>query len=239
MWVFSNCLGQNSHSHEPHTLSVVWKVRGALYTLLEIPSGASSAQMSGLAIEHACPAGDVSAASKFERASGCLAATIFSVTYVAVPLCILSIPLLLFFQPYWWVTWIIVVPFVLSAIAPPVPSRSFLQTWPFKHMPKYFNYSEIKEISDEDIQTLIGSRGVIFAVQPHGVFSFGGASAGVSWAKRWWHPKSIPTAVAASVSALPFIKHIVGLFGICEYETHKEPAHGTHVCPRQWHAHNA
>jgi hypothetical protein len=99
---------------------------------------------------------------------------------------------------------------------PAVASRTFLQSWPFKHMPSYFNYSEIKEMSDADVQRLIGERATILCVQPHGVFSFGGASAGVSWAQKWWHPATIPTAVASSVTATPLVKHIVGLFGTCD-----------------------
>lgn len=83
-------------------------------------------------------------------------------------------------------------------------------------MPKYFNFSEIRESTDEQVQALISQRPVIFSIQPHGVFSFGGASAGVEWATRWWHPKSIPTAAASSVIFTPLVKHVVGLFGVVD-----------------------
>ena len=129
------------------------------------------------------------------------------------------IPVLMLSQPYWWATWVLAGPFILSAIVPPIPSRAFLQAWPFRHMPKYFNFSEIREISDDQVQELIRSRPVIFSIQPHGVFSFGGACAGVQWATRWWHPKQIPTSVASSVLVTPLIKHIVGLFGIIDAST--------------------
>jgi hypothetical protein len=167
-------------------------------------------------VVHANPQGDPGAASLFEMISGGLAATIFTAVYIACPLLLIGVPVLAILHPWWWVTWALAAPTVLSALLPPLASRSFLQLWPFCHMPKYFNYSEIKELSDDEVKALIGERAVIFCVQPHGVFSFGGASAGVEWAKRWWHPTLIPTAVAASVSTLPLIKHIVGLFGTCD-----------------------
>ena len=63
------------------------------------------------------------------------------------------------------------------------------------------------------MRALIESRAVLFCVQPHGVFSFGGACAGVTWADRWWNPADIPTAVARSVMQTPLVKHVVGLFG--------------------------
>jgi len=138
------------------------------------------------------------------------------VTYIGVPILLFAIPALIIMYPGWLGTWLLAGPFILSALLPPLPSRFFLQAWPFCHMPKYFNYSEVRESTDEEIQALIGSRAVIFSIQPHGVFSFGGASAGVTWATRWWHPKSIPTAAASSVLMTPLVKHVVGLFGLVD-----------------------
>lgn len=169
-----------------------------------------------LQVEHACRDGDAANASYFEFVSGALAATFFTSVYILAPLLLLGTPILLVMHPMWWVTWAMLAPLVISALLPAFPSRSFLNAWPFKHMPKYFNYSEIKEISDADVQSLISQRPTLFCVQPHGVFSFGGASAGVTWAKRWWHPRDIPTAVASSVMRTPLVKHIVGLFGVVD-----------------------
>ena len=39
------------------------------------------------------------------------------------------------------------------------------------------------------------TRKVLLCIQPHGVFSFGGACAGVEWSKKWWKPEDCPTAV--------------------------------------------
>ena len=167
-------------------------------------------------VEHSLPDGDANAASLYERIVGGFSATLFSCTYVLVPLAFLSLPFLLYFKPFSMTTAAVAAPLIISTLVPPIPSRTILQIWPFKHMPKYFNYSEIKEFGDAQIQELIGRRAVLFCVQPHGVFSFGGCCAGVTWAQRWWHPRSIPTAVAPSVIRVPLIKHIVGLFGVCD-----------------------
>ena len=172
-----------------------------------------------LAVCHANQNGHVKNASTFEFVSGAIAALSFTIIYILAPLSLIGVPILICVYPYWWLTWMLAAPLILSALLPPVPSRSFLQSLPFKHMPKYFNFTEIKELGDAEVQQLISNRATIFCVQPHGVFSFGGASAGVTWAKNWWHPATIPTAVASSVSATPLVKHLVGLFGTCDAAT--------------------
>ena len=133
---------------------------------------------------HACANGDANAATRYEFLVGGFAATLFTSAYVLVPLLLILVPLMLLLAPTWWLTWLVATPFLASAVLPPLPSRSFLRTWPFKHMPSYFNYSEIKELSDDGVQALIGERAVLFCVQPHGVFTFGGACAGVEWSRK-------------------------------------------------------
>ena len=91
------------------------------------------------------------------------------------------------------------------------------QGWPFKYMPAYFDFEEVMEMTDEQTRELMRTKRAIFAAQPHGVFTFGGACSGVTWgAGRFYHPKQVPTAVANVVMQTPFIKHIVGIFGICD-----------------------
>ena len=102
-----------------------------------------------LHVNHACPRGVRAASLFYQLFSGCLAASVITVTYVSVPFFVILIPVLMLSQPYWWATWVLAGPFILSAIVPPIPSRAFLQAWPFRHMPKYFNFSEIREISDD------------------------------------------------------------------------------------------
>lgn len=192
----------------------------ATLTLLSAAVGESAGRAkpwpADISVIHACAGGVRDAASLWQRLSGALAATIFTVVYILVPVLLFVIPTLVFFAPGSWVTWALAGPFLLSALTPPIASRSFLLAWPFCHMPKYFNYSEIREISDDEVKALIKSRPVIFSVQPHGVFSFGGASAGVQWAQRWWNPGDIPTSAASSVIHTPLVKHVVGLFGVVD-----------------------
>ena len=112
--------------------------------------GASSrAWPSGVVVEHATPAGG---ASLFARASGAIAATIITSVYILVPLLLCAIPALAFFRPWSPLTWALAAPLIASAVAPPIPSASFLRSWPFKHMPTYFSYTEIKEIDDEAVR---------------------------------------------------------------------------------------
>ena len=154
----------------------------------------------GVVVHHACPEGVRHRSPLWHRLSGAIAATIFSFTYVLVPCLLIAIPTLVFTRPEWWLTWVLAGPFLLSAVVPPIPSRTFLLNWPFRHLPEYFNFSVISESTDEELKSLIGNRACIFSFQPHGVFSFGGASAGVLWARSWWHPRDVPTSAASSVS---------------------------------------
>ena len=57
-----------------------------------------------LNVQHACPGGVREASSLWQRVSGAVAATIFTVTYIAVPFLLVATPLLLFLHPRWWVT---------------------------------------------------------------------------------------------------------------------------------------
>ncbi len=103
----------------------------------------SRAWPSGVVVEHATPAGG---ASLFARASGAIAATIITSVYILVPFLLCAIPALAFFRPWSPLTWALAAPLIASALAPPIPSASVLRSWPFKHMPTYFAYTEIKEI---------------------------------------------------------------------------------------------
>ena len=91
----------------------------------------------GVAVTHANKNGDATAASYFAFVSGAIAALSFTVVYVVAPLSLLGIPALVIAYPYWWLSWALAAPLIASAILPPIPSRSFLQAWPFKHMPAY------------------------------------------------------------------------------------------------------
>jgi hypothetical protein len=63
------------------------------------------------------------------------------------------------------------------------------------------NTHQVSEMTDEQTRELMRTKRAIFAAQPHGVFTFGGACSGVTWGKgRFYHPARVPTAVANVVS---------------------------------------
>jgi len=153
--------------------------------------------------------------SHYEVFVGGLSATIIAASYLFVPLYMIISVVLVVMEPTSLFAWLFISPIMLSAILPPISSKLFLQSWPFKYMPSYFQYEEYDEIPQDQIQQLFQKRHVLLCVQPHGVFSFGGACAGVRWSQTWWSPERTPTAVASSVMHFPIVKHIVGAFGMC------------------------
>mmetsp|Transcript_26538 Transcript_26538/g.44427 ORF Transcript_26538/g.44427 Transcript_26538/m.44427 type:complete len:339 (-) Transcript_26538:234-1250(-) len=163
-------------------------------------------------ILHAYPKG----ASLFQRVSGAIGASFFSLTYVIAPIWVITAIVAPFVLPFNWYSMLLYVPVVVSALIPPIPSGYMLKSWPFKYMPAYFDFTEISETSDAEIKELLATKRVIFTAQPHGVFTFGGACAGVEWGKRFWDPADCPTTVANVVMKFPLVKHAVGIFGTCD-----------------------
>jgi len=153
--------------------------------------------------------------TSYEKFMGGFAATIISAAYVFVPFYMIFCIVSLVYSPYSWFVWALFSPIVISAILPPISSNHILQSFPFKYMPAYFDYVEFREVPLKDIESLFSSKNVLLCVQPHGVFSFGGSCGGVTWGKSWWSPEKTPTAVASSVMNFPIVKHIVGIFGMC------------------------
>jgi 2-acylglycerol O-acyltransferase 2 len=151
-----------------------------------------------------------------DHVAGGAAASLFSSAYYVVPLWLLSGIWMVLTNPFSMTSFVVVLPIVISAILPPYGSKTLLRSWPFSCIPTYFNYEEIKETTDEEVQELMKKRRVLFCVQPHGVFSFGGACAGVEWSKSWWSPTESPTAAANVITSIPILKHIVGIFGITD-----------------------
>jgi hypothetical protein len=102
----------------------------ATLTLLSAAVGESAGRAkpwpADISVMHACAGGVRDAASLWQRLSGALAATIFTVVYILVPVLLFVIPTLVFFAPGSWVTWALAGPFLLSALTPPIASRSFL-----------------------------------------------------------------------------------------------------------------
>jgi hypothetical protein len=73
--------------------------------------------------------------SKFQR-------LLFFTPYFAVYTLAIAYFVLFHFSSAW--TWAIVAPVFISAILPPLPSATLIQSWPFKYMPAYFDYAEVR-----------------------------------------------------------------------------------------------
>ena len=106
-------------------LTIVMLLMAAVETTTDVSF--TGPALAGRTIYHACEGGVRSRASVWQRFSGALAATIFTVVYIAVPILLVVIPFMVVMYPSWWLTWAFAGPFLLSAIVPPIPSRSFLQ----------------------------------------------------------------------------------------------------------------
>ena len=136
-------------------------------------------------------------ATLFEWVSGGIGASFFPFVYIFAPFylifALISLPAVLLLHVQWSTAALIWLPLVLSAMVPPIGSNSCLQSWPFKYFPAYFEYSEIAEISDPELKELMRTKRVMFVAQPHGVFTFAGATAIVSWGRRFWDPETCPT----------------------------------------------
>ena len=116
---------------------------------------------------------------------GFILATIFALTYlVTTPYILYSLYTLfnvcsslvvLGLTPtifaYGWMRVSSVFPFVLSALAPSIHSP-FVTKHVTKFMIDYFQYSEIRETSDEELlRHFATGKSLILAAQPHGVIS--------------------------------------------------------------------
>ena len=151
-------------------------------------------------------------ATLFELVSGGIGATFFPFVYIFAPFylvfALIALPVL---HVQWSTAALIWLPLLLSAMVPPIGSNSCLQSWPFKYFPAYFDSSEIAEIGDSELKELMRTKRVMFVAQPHGVFTFAGASALVSWGRRFWNPETCPT-VSSSSNAAPSMPPLAGPF---------------------------
>ena len=151
------------------------------------------------------------------RIIGGLAASTFSLAYIIGPVYIISAIVLLAVSPT-LKSLLYCVPLLLSALLPAYRIPGLLKSYPYQCMLDYFDYEEMFEFSDEELEKLgdeLGKkkRSVILAAQPHGVLSFGGICAGANARKKF---ENVVTAAAAAVLATPIIKNVVGQFNLID-----------------------
>eukprot|EP00440_Ansanella_granifera_P041720 gb/GFBE01045235.1/.p1 GENE.gb/GFBE01045235.1/~~gb/GFBE01045235.1/.p1 ORF type:complete len:349 (+),score=46.12 gb/GFBE01045235.1/:1-1047(+) len=158
-----------------------------------------------------------------ERLVGFLAASVFSITYVAAPLNVLAALFCLTRWPSWWVTWLMHSPLILSCLTPSSFharfSHALLTSWPMQQIPKYFAYEEYHETPDSEMRA--AGKNFIIGAHPHGVFSFAGVCAAVVThnAQDGFGAalfKEAPTAAASVIKVFPVLKDVLGIFGIID-----------------------
>ncbi|GMH73419.1 hypothetical protein TL16_g06183 [Triparma laevis f. inornata] len=153
----------------------------------------------------------------YRKILGGIFATCFALTYlVTLPYILVSMYVLYdYFARGGLSSWMIwtTVPFVISTIMPTQHSPFFV-----KHvvdsMIDYFEFSEIRETSDEELLEFFGKgRTAILAAQPHGVVSFTGMCSGSFCIDEF---RKIKTAAASVVTSVPILKHVMGIFGLID-----------------------
>lgn len=161
-----------------------------------------------------------------ERIAGFLAGSIFSMCYVAAPTYIIASIVCLLRFPFWATSWMLLVPMVVSMAIPCFSMEKIgprvLGSWAFSCIPKYFEYEEYHEITDEEIIKAYGEgKRFIFCAHPHGVFSFVGVCAAVSAviSPNGLYSQSafrVPTAAASVIGMTPILRTVLGVFGFID-----------------------
>uniref|UniRef100_A0A7S0PXT3 Acyltransferase n=1 Tax=Coccolithus braarudii TaxID=221442 RepID=A0A7S0PXT3_9EUKA len=164
--------------------------------------------------------------TSFERTIGFLAACPFTLVYVLAPLYVLAALTLLLLFPLNPRTWLLLAPLIVSLALPPWVavqlSPYIMGNWASRQIPKYFAYEEYHEATDQELQAAHaeGKRFLLVA-HPHGVFSFCGvcgfiasmcASDGIGASL----PIEVPTAAASVICFFPFLKDVLGVFGVID-----------------------
>jgi hypothetical protein len=142
---------------------------------------------------------------------GMACSSMFTVTYMFGPMYILGSSTLLICRPSMF-SFYVASPMMLSALLPPFISPSIISL--LRPMLDYFEYEQIIESSPVDVrQKIMDGEKYLMTAQPHGVISFCGICSAVNGPE--WLPL-IKSAVASALLYAPIIKHVVGLFGLCD-----------------------
>jgi hypothetical protein len=165
------------------------------------------------------PGNEINSVTKNEEEStihekiGFLVASTFTFGSYMAPLWLITSALLVLTNPTSRTCWVVSTPVVISALFPPVPSRTLFRSAPLQCVLKYFDYKEILETSPEELEKLVKEEKVIFCGYPHGVISVSNLCCAISWSKTWFDPTKTPLAVADYIMYTPVLKHLYGAFG--------------------------
>lgn len=104
----------------------------------------------------------------------------FSMVYFVAPFYMLTAAVVLLVAPASMLTWIYVMPILVSALVKPVPIP-FVLRW-LRPMLDYFDYEEILETSPVNVreEILMNGKNYLCVFQPHGALSFTGIVSAVN-----------------------------------------------------------
>ena len=142
---------------------------------------------------------------------GCLCSSVFTLTYMFGPIYVLASGAFFIWQPSSF-SFCITFPVLISSVLPPFTSPYLVSL--LAPMLDYFEYEQIIERSPVDTKrNILNGKTYLIPAQPHGVLSFCGICSAIS------SPEFIPlfkSAVASAVLYTPIIKHVMGIFGLCD-----------------------
>lgn len=158
-----------------------------------------------------------------ERNVGFLAASVFSVAYVAAPIHVFLALGVTVRHPFWWGAWLMNLPILVSFMLPSRLVERFSNplfcSWPMRQIPKYFEYEEYHETTDSELRST--GKNYLVGAHPHGVFSFAGVCAAVATHSSpdgfgAALPEEAPTAAASVVKLFPILKDVLAVFGLID-----------------------
>ena len=139
--------------------------------------------------------------------SGLLGGSVYSLMYVVTPALLFSTIMFIFIHLLRCLaagtlvllpstpTLVLLSISLATTLCPPILLPQVLSAWPFKHLPAYFRYMEIRERTLEETQKTLSTRQILGCCHPHGVFSYGGlCSAIVGLKQGWYKPAAMPLA---------------------------------------------
>jgi hypothetical protein len=106
----------------------------------------------------------------------------------------------------------------MTCAVPPIAAPKLVRSYMFQCLIDYFNYEEIFEVKDDELLKLMEDRkkegrSFLLCAAPHGVLSYTALCVVASSDMRYG---GLSTAVAGVVLKTPFIKHIIGIYGMID-----------------------
>jgi len=143
---------------------------------------------------------------------GLIIATVYSVSFILMPLYTIAAVVSFFVYPFKQALWFSL-PIIISAVLPPIHAPK-LMTMLTPLATGYFQYDEIMEQSYDEIEKDLKSgkqRSYLLCLQPHGVVSFTSFCVNIVCPPYFRHTT---TSVATVLLRVPILKHLLGINGL-------------------------